>query len=94
MALNWWCAKAVAAAQVFQVGAELEVCGGLQFFRLGFQRVVVPCPELVDALLVDVKADDGLWCSCAGALEWILNHKPFDLQVTVHIFGKEHLRTG
>jgi hypothetical protein len=32
---------------------------GLQFFSLGFQGEIVPGFELVNALLVDVKADDG-----------------------------------
>jgi hypothetical protein len=50
--------EAVAAAQVVQAGAKLKVLGGLQFFSLGLQRNVVPGFKLVNALLVDVEAND------------------------------------
>ena len=49
--------KAIAGAQIFQVGAEAQMVGGLQFIRLGLKGEVVARFELVDALLVDVKTD-------------------------------------
>ena len=50
--------QTVAIAQVFSVGAEAQEFGSSQFFFLSLKRVVLTGFELVDAFLVDVKADD------------------------------------
>jgi hypothetical protein len=48
----------IACAQVFNVGAALQILGGLQFLSLRFQRKVVPDLKLVNALWVDIKTND------------------------------------
>jgi hypothetical protein len=64
--------EAVAGKQVVQLGAELQMLGGLEFFRFGFQSEVKPGFELVNALLADIKANNcALFAEFNG--EWQTN---------------------